>query len=180
MPDVRLRPLTLADLEPLWAARQADEDFPARARPGARQRLRSQLERGPTLERDGWLALGIEVDGRLVGDVQARHPKNAMPPGVYEIGISLFDAERGKGIGRRAVQLFTDLLFEAHGAGRVQGSTAIDNLAMRRVFDALGWTFEGVLRSFWPAGNGRREDYALYAVTRADWASRNSRSSSDT
>ena len=39
--------------------------------------------------------------------------------------------------------------------------------AMRRVFEACGFRFEGVMRSFMerPDGTGR-DDYALYAVTR--------------
>ena len=181
MATLRLRPLTVQDLEPLWESRRADETaFPARAQPGAKERLRARLAKDLTLERDGWFELGIEAEGRLIGDVQARHPKNAMPGGVYEIGITLFAGERGKGYGRWAVERFTDLLFRDHGAGRVQASTALDNTAMRRVFDALGWTEEGVLRGFWPGDDGNREDYALYAITRSDWESRNTRSSSDT
>lgn len=154
--------------------------FPARARAAAKDRLRERLEKRLTLEQDGWFELGIEADGRLIGDVQARHPKNAMPGGVYEIGITLFVGERGKGVGRRALEMFTDLLFREHDAGRVQASTAVDNAAMRRVFDVLGWTEEGVLREFWPAEDGTRLDYVLYALTRSDWESRNSRSSADT
>jgi RimJ/RimL family protein N-acetyltransferase len=181
MATVRLRPLRLDDLEPLWEARQADETaFPTRVQEGAKERLRDRLTKDLSLEQDGWLELGIEIDGRLIGDVQARHPKNAMPPGVYEIGITLFGGERGKGYGRLALEQFTDVLFRDHAAGRVQGSTAVENGAMRRVFEILGWTAEGVLREFWPGEDGSRADYALYAITRSDWESRNPRSSSDT
>jgi len=51
----------------------------------------------------------------------------------------------------------------------VQASTAADNIAMRRVLEKLGFMYEGTLRSFMPAGEGR-DDYVLYAVTRSDWA----------
>ena len=181
MATLRLRPLTVDDLEPLWESRRSDaSSVPARVGPGAKERLRARLEKSLTLEHDGWFELGIEADGQLIGDVQARHPRNAMPGGVYEIGITLFAGERGKGLGRRAVELFTDLLFREHAAGRVQASTALDNLAMRRVFDALGWRQEGVLREFWPAADGTRTHYALYAFTRSDWESRNSSSSAET
>jgi RimJ/RimL family protein N-acetyltransferase len=164
---VRLRPLTLADVEPLAAA--ADED-PGNLGPGGddrRERLRRQIERSPTLVSEGFLALAVEVDGDLVGDVQARAPKNAMPPGVCEIGISLFADARGRGVGREAVELFTRYLLD-EGIERVQASTALDNAAMRRVLERLGFAFEGVLRDFAPAAEGGREDYALYAFTRRD------------
>lgn len=179
MTAIRLRALTLADLETLWALRTADEANPRRTGAGAKERLRARLAKDVSLEQDGWLELGIELDGRLIGDVQARHPKNAMPPGVYEIGITLFGGERGKGYGRLALEQFTDLLFRDHEAARVQGSTWVENGAMRRVFELLGWTEEGVMRGFWLGGDGEREDYALYAITRSDWESRNSESRFD-
>jgi RimJ/RimL family protein N-acetyltransferase len=110
------------------------------------------------------MSLVVERDGRPVGDIQARAPKNGMPPGVCEIGISLLRDARGRGIGREAVALFTDHLLGA-GWPRVQASTATENLAMRRVLDHLGFAFEGVLRSYAPAADGGREDYAMYART---------------
>jgi RimJ/RimL family protein N-acetyltransferase len=39
---------------------------------------------------------------------------------------------------------------------------------MRRVLEKLGFTFEGIMRAFMPAGD-HREDFALYAITRAEW-----------
>jgi RimJ/RimL family protein N-acetyltransferase len=46
----------------------------------------------------------------------------------------------------------------------VQGSTWVGNAAMRRVFLKLGFTEEGVLRSFMPSERGR-DDYVMYAIT---------------
>ena len=51
----------------------------------------------------------------------------------------------------------------------MQASTSAGNAAMRRVLEKLGFVYEGTLRSFMPAGEGR-DDYVLYAVTRSDWA----------
>jgi RimJ/RimL family protein N-acetyltransferase len=164
---VRLRPLTLGDVEPLAAAADGDRGNLGPGGDERRERLRRQIERSPTLGADGFLSLAVEVDDALVGDVQARAPKNAMPPGVCEIGISLFPEARGRGIGREAVALFTDYLLD-EGIERVQASTALDNAAMRRVLEQLGFAFEGVLRDFAPAPGGGREDYALYAFTRRD------------
>ena len=50
----------------------------------------------------------------------------------------------------------------------MQASTAAHNTAMRRVLEKLGFVYEGTLRGFMPADEGR-EDYVMYAVTRRDW-----------
>lgn len=117
----------------------------------------------------GALILAIEeAGGRLVGEVQARQPVNALPPGVFEIGIELFDdADRGRGLGTDAITAMTRHLFDDQGAHRVQLNTDLENAAMRRVAERLGYTFEGVLRSFMPGPDGPR-DYAMYAITKVD------------
>lgn len=166
--SVRLRPLELGDVEALAAAHEDDPASFASHGEEARERLRKQIERRPTLEDGGFVNLAVEVDGRLIGDVQARAPKHAFPPGVCELGISLFPDVRGRGFGRAAVGLFTELLHE-EGWARVQASTAVGNRAMRRVLELLGYEFEGVLRDFSPGAEGGREDYALYAATRGAW-----------
>jgi RimJ/RimL family protein N-acetyltransferase len=71
---------------------------------------------------------------------------------------------RGRGVGTEAVRLLGEHLL-ANGYPRVQASTDVDNVAMRRALEHAGYTFEGVLRGFMPAGAGRA-DYALYALTR--------------
>jgi RimJ/RimL family protein N-acetyltransferase len=43
---------------------------------------------------------------------------------------------------------------------------------MRRVLERLGYTYEGVLRDYAPGDDGRREDYAMYGITRGDWEER--------
>jgi RimJ/RimL family protein N-acetyltransferase len=164
---VELRPLRLEELDVLWEARRAeDARWSQPARPGARRRLQARIERSGRLV-DGFLELGIEAEGRLVGTVQARRPENAMPPGVFELGIELFAADRGRGYGREAVEQMVELLMRTHGAHRVQASTSVENSAMRRVLERLGWQLEGVMREFMPTPDGALDDYALYAITRS-------------
>ena len=135
---------------------------------GAHERMRRRIANSGRLV-GGWLDLAIDAEGSLVGEIDARHPPRAMPPGVFELGIALFDEEvRGRGYGTEAIALLTAHLFAELGAERVQASTAVDNSAMRRVFEKLGFAKEGVMRSYMPAGESR-DDYVLYAVTRADW-----------
>lgn len=164
---VRLRPIRLEELDVLWEERLAEQARWGRpAGPGAKRRLRTRIERSGRLV-DGFLEFAVEADGRLVGTVQARRPENAMPRGVFELGIELFPDERGRGYGREAVEQIVELLFDTHGAHRVQASTWVENAAMRRVFERLGWQLEGVMREFMPTPDGELDDYALYAITRS-------------
>jgi RimJ/RimL family protein N-acetyltransferase len=115
------------------------------------------------------LLLAIEVGGRLAGEVQARCPEDAAPPGVFELGIELYDeSDRGRGLGSEVVRVLSSHLFEHEGAMRFQASTDVDNVAMRRSLEKCGFTFEGVLRGFMPSPDGSR-DYAMYGMTATDW-----------
>jgi RimJ/RimL family protein N-acetyltransferase len=116
------------------------------------------------------LLLAIEADERLVGEIQARGERSQLlPPGVFELGIELYDqADRGRGTGRAALAIITRHLFEDEHANRVQLSTDVDNVAMRRAAERAGFRFEGVMRSFWPVSEGEPRDYALYGRTRSD------------
>jgi RimJ/RimL family protein N-acetyltransferase len=130
---------------------------------------RERLERSGT--RTAWeIMFAIDLDGRIVGDVQGRCSDQAMPPGVWEIGIEIDDESlRGQGIGREAVALLTAHLFEREAAHRVQATTDVDNAAMRRVLEVLGFTDEGTLRGFMPRSDGPPRDYEMYAMTDEDW-----------
>jgi RimJ/RimL family protein N-acetyltransferase len=166
---VVLRRLRSEELDAVLAAR---DRLAIRAQPGGtppRERLRRRLARSGRLAR-GHLDLAIEADGRLIGEIQARgHPAQTLPPGVFELGIVIYDpADRGKGYGLEVVALLTGWLFAQAGAARVQAGTAVGNLGMRRVLERLGFACEGVMRAFMPEGAGRT-DYALYAVTKGDW-----------
>jgi RimJ/RimL family protein N-acetyltransferase len=130
--------------------------------------LRGRIERSGELA-DGMLMLGVETEGRLVGEVQARQPREGLPPGVFELGIELYEpADRGRGVGRQATALITSMLFERFGAHRVQASTDAENRPMHAVLERLGFVREGRLRAFMPSPNGPR-DYLMYAITRDDW-----------
>jgi RimJ/RimL family protein N-acetyltransferase len=137
----------------------------------ARRSLRRRIVRSGAFV-DGRLELAVDLDGKVVGDIEARHPPGSMPPGVYELGIELYAPEtRGRGVGSEAVELLTTHLFDEYAAGRVQATTAVTNAPMRRLLERLDFVEEGVLRAFMPTENGR-EDYVMYAVTAAAWRSR--------
>ncbi len=169
-PRLRLRPLREDEFDGLWAASQrwlrATESDLAEA--DARALVRHRIATSGAMTSDG-IELGIEIDGRLAGDIQARTNPKAMPPGVLELGIDLFDPQdRGKGLGAEAVALLTAHAFERLEAHRVQLGTDLENVAMRRVAERLGFACEGTMRAFMPTPEGPR-DYALYAITKEDY-----------
>ncbi len=165
---VSLRPLHAGDLDTLWQARTRSNAPWTDVSDGARRKLRERVANSGRLAQ-GELLLGIVVDGRLAGEIQARQPEMGLPSGVFEIGIEVYDpAARGTGIGRRALGLFVAHLFDEERAHRVQLSTDVDNVAMRRVADRLGFVFEGILRGFMPS-EGEPRDYAMYGMTREDF-----------
>jgi RimJ/RimL family protein N-acetyltransferase len=173
MTDVRIRTLRRSELEELLQARIRAAG--SMAYPGPLPPV-DQLRAGLT-ERIahsgelfcGEIYLGIELDGRLAGEIQARRPDNAMPPGVFELGIGLFDEDdRGKGVGSRAIVLVAERLFQQEGAHRIQLGTDLENASMRGAAERAGFRFEGVMRGFMPTPGGPR-DYALYALTRDDY-----------
>jgi ribosomal-protein-alanine N-acetyltransferase len=166
---VLLRPLRLEEERALWDLRALGGFTGARS-PGAVERFRKRIERSGELA-DGKLWFGIEVDGALVGDIEARQPIDALPPGVFEIGIALFPDNQRRGLGTEAVATLTGYLFEVGAAERVQAGTATWNEPMQKVLERLGYRREGVMRAFMPASGGR-DDYVLYAVTRSDWDAR--------
>jgi RimJ/RimL family protein N-acetyltransferase len=168
---VVLRPLRPEEFDAVRAAQDGPSYGGGPPDAASDERLRARIARSGRDE-DGWLDLAIEVDGRLVGDIGARHPYGAVPPGVYELGVSIFaEADRGRGVGREAVELLTDHLF-ADGAERVQATTPVANAAMRGVLRRLGFAEEGVLRAFLPDRSGGRLDAVMCAVTRDAWRSR--------
>jgi [ribosomal protein S5]-alanine N-acetyltransferase len=167
---VTLRPFREDEFDELWAAETADRggfQAPIPDAEGHRERLQRRVAASGTWHHTE-LFLAVEASGRLVGDVQARRDDQTMPPGLFEVGLGLFATARGKGVGTEALQLVTDHLFVDEAAHRVQLSTDVDNEAMRRAAEKAGYTFEGVLRGFWPVPDGPPRDYAMYAITRTD------------
>ncbi len=88
--------------------------------------------------------LAIDVEGLSVGRIQTFVPPDRFDqPHVYNMGIGLKAAYRGRGYASDALLVFTRWLLDEAGAHRVEGRTDPENLAMQKVFDRLGWALEG-------------------------------------
>jgi len=169
---VTLRPFVPSDFDLVWAQETLDrgafESPWAVNDERARERVSARIEHSGSWRQERVLDLAVEVDGTIVGDVQARRDLDYAPPGIFDLGIGLFRACRGQGIGTTSVALITAFLFDDERANRVQLSTDVDNLAMQRAAEKAGFRREGVLRGFWKVPDMPARDYALYARTRAD------------
>jgi [ribosomal protein S5]-alanine N-acetyltransferase len=170
---IELRPFHEDEVDRLLAVQEvwlADDGVHGSGRLTRRQLADRVATSGTWTDGRVGLLLAIEVDGRLVGEIQARGERSQLlPPGVFELGIELYEqGDRGRGIGRAALAEITRYLFDDEHGNRVQLSTDLDNVAMRRAAEAAGFRFEGVMRGFWPLANDPPRDYALYGMTRED------------
>lgn len=104
--------------------------------------------RAKDLELQRWLIV-LEVDGveTAVGDMSA-HPVYYGPTAgsrTLNIGISLLEEFRGRGLGAQAQRLLAEELHR-RGVVRVEAQTDVTNLPEQRALARAGFLLEGVLR----------------------------------
>jgi len=107
-----------------------------------------------------WL---IVEDGIPVGDMSA-HPHFYGPNAgskAMNMGITIADEHRGRGIGTQAQRMLAELL-HSRGVVRVEASTDISNIAEQRALAKAGFICEGTLRGAQMRGDGRH-DLQLWA-----------------
>jgi RimJ/RimL family protein N-acetyltransferase len=127
--------------------------------------FKARLQRSGDLE-GGRLDLCIDLDGVSIGRIQTFVPTGRpLAPGTFEVGIGLRDEARSKGYGREALALLTDWLFEHAAAEAADAATDPANVAMRTVFQRVGWALAGSLTEY-----GR--EWVMYRITRREWAAR--------
>lgn len=82
-----------------------------------------------------------------VGDLSAHAVWYGPTPGsrALNIGVSIVNEYRGKGIGAIAQRLLANELHE-QGIVRVEVQTDIENIAEQRALDKAGFKYEGTLR----------------------------------
>jgi RimJ/RimL family protein N-acetyltransferase len=164
-PRLLLRPLTPGEIDEEWREMVEADPMSITVLP-SEAAFRERLERSGVLQ-DGWLDLAIDLDGSCIGRIQTFVPTEGLPPGVFEVGIGLRAHMRGRGHGREALALLNDWLFGHADAIRVQAPTDPGNVAMRTVFDRVGWGFVQTYREF-------ERDWVMYAITRERWEARRS------
>jgi len=108
----------------------------------AERLLRTGLHTG-----EGALALVIEREGRVVGDVALWLTDRAHL--VAEIGWVLDPAEGGRGLATEAVRAVLDLALEGSGLHRVAARMDARNTASARLAERVGMRREALLREDW-------------------------------
>ncbi|MGL4612127.1 MAG: GNAT family N-acetyltransferase [Trueperaceae bacterium] len=89
-----------------------------------------------------------------------------------EDGSPLFDLRihselREQGVGKQAVTWLTSYLFETYPLlSRIEGTTRVDNLAMRKVVLQCGHVKEGHIRQSWKTEHGPKLDTVIYCYLR--------------
>lgn len=122
-----------------------------------------------------------QADGRAVGCTAYWDPRpwSGLFPGrsglrAVEIGFTWLSASsQGCGINAEAKLLLISHAFGTLGVARVDAKTDARNVRCRRALEALGLTFEGVLRNWsasWaPGEDGMLRDSAMYSVIDSEW-----------
>jgi N-acetyltransferase len=118
-----------------------------------------------------------QADGRAVGCTAYWDPRSW--PGrddlrAIEIGFTwLSGSAQGSGINAEAKLLLMSHAFDNLRVARVDLKTDARNVRSRRAIEALGATFEGVLRNWsmsWaPGEEGLLRDSAMYSVVAPEW-----------
>jgi RimJ/RimL family protein N-acetyltransferase len=93
---------------------------------------------------------------------------------AIEIGFSWLGASaQGSGVNIEAKLMLMNFAFESLGVQRVDLKTDVRNQQSRLAIEALGASFEGVLRSWsmsWaPGEEGTLRDSAMYSVIASEW-----------
>ena len=108
--------------------------------------------------------LAVEAGGTCAGWVTWRSiPRSS----TFVIGIALFPAHRGHGVGTEAQGQLVAYLFDTTPVHRLQADTEIGNVAEQRCLEAVGFQREGVQRDLhFRAGEWR--DSVMYGLLRDD------------
>jgi ribosomal-protein-serine acetyltransferase len=111
------------------------------------------------------LHFGIWHHGELAGVVclEQIHPHRKHAA----VGYWAHRRYQGKGLISASVAALCRYGIESLGLGRIEISTAVDNVRSRRVAERLGFQFEGVLRCR-DRAEGRYIDHAVYSLTVRD------------
>jgi ribosomal-protein-serine acetyltransferase len=172
--SARLRPLSEADTDELYALIDANRSYLARwmpwaetqTRAGTAQFIRTTLDQAAM---DNGFQVALVIDERLAG-VIGYHSLDRENRRV-SIGYWIAERDQGRGLMTEAVSRLIDHAFEVWGLHRVEIRSAIDNARSRALCERLGLVEEGVLREA-EAFTDRYHDLVVYSMLAPEWARR--------
>ena len=113
----------------------------------------------------------IYVDGKMVGSVSAYYDDGYLERWL-EVGLAIYDERKwGQGIGRQALELWIDELFQRISLPHIGLTTWSGNQRMMKLADRLGLKCEGRIRKvrYW---QNTYYDSVKYGVLREEWENR--------
>lgn len=127
---------------------------------------------------DDYLAVALQSDGRVIGDVFGIAEQIACEsvPDTFSVGWNFNAAFGGKGYALESAQTLFSYLFRVRHARRLFAYVEEGNTASQRLCERLGMRKEGLFRefvSFVNDGNGSPifENTIQYALLRKEWGS---------
>jgi RimJ/RimL family protein N-acetyltransferase len=178
---VRLEPLTSEHADGLAAAAGEDRGtYAFTSVPHGRAAVDTYLREIAAATAAGEAVAFAQVrvaDGVVVGSTRYlafRFADGRRYPYAVEIGATWLAASAQRtGINVEAKLLLLDHAFDVWEVGRVDFKTDARNARSRTAIEALGATFEGVLRNWQPSHaegeDGLLRDTAMFAIVVADW-----------
>lgn len=139
---------------------------------GLAKRVTTMTERlAPSLP-DEVLALAVEHEGEVVGDVMLRlgaRADDTSAPSVGEIGWAFGPSYAGRGFATEAATALVGLAFDHYPLHRVIAHLDPRNTRSAALCERLGMTREALLRRNWPERDGTWTDDAIYGLLREEW-----------
>ncbi|MEY2472299.1 MAG: hypothetical protein QOK28_1628 [Actinomycetota bacterium] len=164
----RLRPLVAADVA--WLTRAGDDADIAKWNGVAQPFTTSAAEELVALRQRAW-----DDDSRATFAIEAAPAdpcgylsiRIGWSRGIGEVGYWLLPEQRGHGVMTDAVRVARDWAFDALRLTRLQAGIQPGNSASEAVVIRLGFTREGLLRS-WEKLNGQLHDELMYSLLPSD------------
>jgi len=118
------------------------------------------------------LAVMVEHEGRVVGDVMLRLCEPAEPgrsPAVGELGWVFAPDVAGRGFATESALALRDLAFESYPLHRLMARLDPRNTASARICERLGMRHEAHTRRDYLSHDGSWCDTAVYGLLREEW-----------
>lgn len=146
--------------------------FPALDDEGLTQRMGRLVAATAPSAPEEFLALAVEHDGVLVGDLMLRFTAAhgpGEPPAIAELGWVFAPEYAGRGFATEAARALIDLGFGHYPLHRVMAQLDPRNEASAALCRRLGMRHEAHTREDYPDRNGGWSDTSVFGLLRSEW-----------
>ena len=164
--DFIVRPLNLAVDGPVLHAIYGDEDccrYLSRPATTSVDETVAMIQQWETRDDINWV-LADHADGPALGRISVYASSK---PNVWEAACMISPAARGRNLAARGLAILIDEAFDNRGVRRIVADVDPDNIPSVRVFEKLGFGYEGRLRGEWETHLGIR-DSLIFGLLRDD------------